>query len=68
MSVRTAQHLNGPWSDEQSILDIPAEYAGQMAYAPTAQTQYDESGKSLVVSYTMYPNCQQVAKVVSNLE
>ncbi|KAI9664167.1 MAG: hypothetical protein M1831_002346 [Alyxoria varia] len=63
VSVRTSENLHGPWSDEQTILSIPAEYPGQMAYAPTAQTQYDESGKSLVVSYTMYPNCQQAAKV-----
>lgn len=34
-------------------------------YTPVAQTRYDPTGKSLVISYTGYPNILQAINVVS---
>lgn len=68
IEILTADNPQGPWSDRRTVYDAsknPAN-AGQLgayAYAPNGQPQFDESGQSLVISYTYTPNQQQVIKL-----
>ncbi|KAH6702905.1 hypothetical protein BKA61DRAFT_619755 [Leptodontidium sp. MPI-SDFR-AT-0119] len=56
---KTATRPEGPFSDYFTIF-TSTEFA--FVYSPSQQTHYDPSGKTLVLSYTGYPNIIQAVK------
>ena len=60
VTMRTAHFLSGPWSDEVTLYRSDQ---GFLIYAPTVHPSFDESMKTMVISYTVFPNLQQAAKV-----
>lgn len=63
MLGRTTSKPEGPWSDEFSIYSAKEFF---FVYSPSQQYKYDSTGKTLVVSYTGYPNILQAIKIVSS--
>ncbi|EXJ84844.1 hypothetical protein A1O3_05518 [Capronia epimyces CBS 606.96] len=66
--VKTAQHPQGPWSDPPVMVYqakplLPGEENGCI-YAAVPHPYFDESGKTLVVTFTNHPNTIQAVKVV----
>jgi hypothetical protein len=59
---RTASKPEGPWSEEFFIYNAGDFF---FVYSPSQQYKYDSTGKTLVVSFTGYPNIIQAIKVVS---
>ncbi|KAJ9133853.1 hypothetical protein NKR23_g10465 [Pleurostoma richardsiae] len=58
---KTAPNPEGPWSDQFTLFDVQGGYP--FVYSPTQQTQYDASGRTVVVGYTAYPNILQAIKI-----
>ncbi|KUJ24637.1 uncharacterized protein LY89DRAFT_727654 [Mollisia scopiformis] len=60
---KTSPKPEGPWGsmDEYFSMFNATEFA--FCYSPSQQTRYDTSGKTLVISYTGYPNIIQAIKV-----
>lgn len=56
---KTASKPEGPFSDYFTIFTA-TDFA--FVYSPSQQTHYDPSGKTLVLSYTGYPNIIQAVK------
>lgn len=61
---KTATRPEGPFSDYFTIF-TSTEFT--FVYSPSQQTHYDPSGKTLVLSYTGYPNIIQAVKAVSTI-
>ena len=55
----------GPWSDPVTLYQANPITNGSSVYAAVPQPYYDETGKSLVVTFTNHPNLIQAVKVVS---
>ncbi|CAL3972297.1 unnamed protein product [Diplocarpon coronariae] len=61
---KIASNPEGPFSDSFSIHNT-TDF--KFVYSPSQQTHYDPSGKTLVISYTGFPNIIQAFKAVSPL-
>ena len=66
LTMRTADKLQGPWSEETVVFKAPKIFEGNLVYAPTHHPHFDDTGKSLVVSYTQDSNIQQAARIIFN--
>lgn len=66
ITMRTADKLQGPWSNETTVFQAPVLVDGNMAYAPTHHPHFDDTGKSLIVSYTQDYNIQQAVRIIFN--
>jgi beta-xylosidase len=62
--VKTAQKPEGPWSDSITLVQATPITNGSSIYAAVPHPYFDESGKTLVVTFTNHPNCIQAVKVV----
>lgn len=63
----TSNSPTGPWSKPVTLYKATSLESGGNAYAAVPHPQYDESGKTLVVTFTNMPNCIQAVKVVGGL-
>ncbi|KAK9235267.1 hypothetical protein V1525DRAFT_410499 [Lipomyces kononenkoae] len=57
--AKTASSPTGPWSAPVTLYKVPS---GQV-YSAAPHPNYDETGKTLVCTYTKYPNQLQAVKV-----
>ena len=55
----------GPWSEPVTLYEAAPITNGSFIYAAIPQPFYDESGKSLVVTFTNHPNLIQAVNIVS---
>lgn len=62
--AKTAPKPEGPWGPMTEYVSLFTATEFGFCYSPSQQTRYD-SCKSLVISYTGYPNIIQAIKVVS---
>lgn len=60
--IRTAPSPEGPWTSDVTVYTVKAN-SNKFAYAGAAYPFLDTSGKTLVISYTNYPNVIEVIKV-----
>ncbi|CZR55604.1 uncharacterized protein PAC_05492 [Phialocephala subalpina] len=63
---KTAPKPEGPWGPMTEYVSLFNATEFAFCYSPSQQTRYDSSGKTLVISYTGYPNIIQAIKVVSH--
>lgn len=63
--VITADRPEGPWSDPITLYQATPLTAGSSIYAAVPHPYFDQSGETLVVTFTNHPNCIQAIKVVS---
>jgi len=62
VALRTAPSPEGPWSSDVIVYEVKCNENG-FAYAGAAHPYLDPSGKTLVISYTNYPNIIETIKV-----
>jgi hypothetical protein len=61
----TADKPEGPWSNPMTLYHATPLTAGSSIYAAVPHPYFDQSGETLVVTFTNHPNCIQAVKVVS---
>ena len=64
--ARTAPAPQGPWSDTVAIHYAAPIEEGSSIYAAIPHTYFDNSGKTLVVTFTNSQNTIQAIRVVSD--
>lgn len=57
----------GPWSDPVELFQATPITKGGVVYAAAPQPYFDESGKTLVVTFTNNPNVIQAIRVVGTI-
>jgi hypothetical protein len=62
--LKTAQQPEGPWSDPITLYQATPLTDGSSIYAAVPHPYFDESGKTLVVTFTNHPNTIQAVRVV----
>ncbi|EXJ55494.1 hypothetical protein A1O7_08421 [Cladophialophora yegresii CBS 114405] len=62
--LKTAQRPEGPWSDPITLYQATPLTDGSSIYAAVPHPYFDESGKSLVVTFTNHPNTIQAVRIV----
>lgn len=63
--AKVAYKPEGPWSDPVTIYQATPITNDSSIYAAVPHPYYDESGKSLVVTFTNHPNVIQAVNIVS---
>jgi hypothetical protein len=61
----TAQKPEGPWSESVTLYQATPIAAGGSIYTAVPHPHHDQTGKTLVVTFTNHPNCIQAIKIVS---
>ncbi|KAJ9613216.1 hypothetical protein H2200_003158 [Cladophialophora chaetospira] len=62
--MKTAERPEGPWSDPITLYQATPLTNGSSIYAAVPHPYYDESGKTLVVTFTNHPNTIQAVRIV----
>ncbi|OAL40337.1 hypothetical protein AYO20_00073 [Fonsecaea nubica] len=62
--LKTAQQPEGPWSDPITLYQATPIQPGSSIYAAVPHPYFDETGKTLVVTFTNHPNTVQAVRVV----
>jgi hypothetical protein len=65
--AKTSPAPEGPWSDSVTLYQATPITNGSSIYAAVPHPYYDLTGKSLVVTFTNYPNVIQAINVVFSL-
>lgn len=63
--AQTAPAPEGPWSGPVTLFQATPITQGSSIYSAAPQPQYDVTGKTLVVTFTNFPNVIQAINVVS---
>ena len=63
--AKVAYKPEGPWSDPVTIYQATPITKDSSIYVAVPHPYYDESGKSLVVTFTNHPNVIQAVNIVS---
>lgn len=66
IQAKVAYVPEGPWSDPVELFQAEPIQPGGAAYAAAPQPYFDQSGKTLVVTFTNLPNVIQAIRVVSH--
>ncbi|KIV80939.1 hypothetical protein PV11_08404 [Exophiala sideris] len=61
--MKTAQRPEGPWSDATTLYQATPITNGSSIYAAVPHPYFDESGQTLVVTFTNHPNVVQAVKI-----
>ena len=61
--LKTAQLPEGPWSDPITLYQATPLTEGSSIYAAVPHPYYDETGKTLVVTFTNHPNTIEAVRV-----
>jgi hypothetical protein len=61
--MKTAQQPEGPWSDAMTLYQATPLTNGSSIYAAVPHPYFDETGKTLVVTFTNHPNTIQAVRV-----
>lgn len=62
--LKTAQRPEGPWSDAVTLYQATPLQQDSSIYAAVPHPYFDETGKTLVVTFTNHPNTIQAVRVV----
>lgn len=62
--AKVAYTPTGPWSDAITLYQATPITNDSSIYAAVPHPYYDESGRTLVVTFTNHPNTIQAAKIV----
>ncbi|ETI21056.1 hypothetical protein G647_07399 [Cladophialophora carrionii CBS 160.54] len=62
--LKSAQRPEGPWSDPITLYQARPLTDGSSIYAAVPHPYFDESGKTLVVTFTNHPNTIQAVRIV----
>jgi hypothetical protein len=65
--AQVAYAPTGPWSDPVTLYQATPITNGSSIYAAVPHPYHDETGKTLVVTFTNHPNLIQAAKIVGYL-
>lgn len=63
--AKVARTPTGPWSEPVTLYQATPITNGSSIYAAVPHPYYDQTGKSLVVTFTNHPNLIQAVKLVS---
>jgi len=61
--MKTSQKPEGPWSEPITLYQATPLQEGSSIYAAVPHPYFDESGKTLVVTFTSHPNTVQAIRV-----
>lgn len=63
--IKTAIAPEGPWSESITAYQATPIMKGSSIYAAIPHPYYDESGKTMIITFTNHPNVIQAIKIVS---